>query len=204
MIHRGDTILRHWLAGRRPGAARSERGQEREYADETEDLHRRFLAEVYAYVARRVSHRQEAEDITAEVFAAAFTALPRPLGPHGPYPWLLGIARRKIADSHRKAARRGGASPPLPEDLPAAASAGPEAALAHSERSRRLQEMLAALPEPQREALRLHYVEDLSQAEVAVVLGRSAAAVNSLLQRARAAMYRQGHDYFLEESDATP
>ena len=74
--------------------------------------------------------------------------------------------------------------------------------MARKERARLLREMLAALPEDQREALLLHYVEGLPQAEMAVVLGRSPAAVNSLLQRARAAVYRQGHDYFLGESEA--
>jgi DNA-directed RNA polymerase specialized sigma24 family protein len=40
-------------------------------------------------------------------------------------------------------------------------------------------------------------VEGLSIAEIAVVMRRSPAAVNSLLQRARAAIFRQGAAYFL-------
>jgi hypothetical protein len=38
-------------------------------------LHERYLNEVFRYVLRRVPQREEAEDITAQVFAAAFEAL---------------------------------------------------------------------------------------------------------------------------------
>jgi DNA-directed RNA polymerase specialized sigma24 family protein len=53
-------------------------------------------------VSRRVPGQEEAEDITAEVFAAAFVGLPRFRGHCPPYLWLLGIARRKIADALRR------------------------------------------------------------------------------------------------------
>ena len=201
----GGQALMNWLALRRTGRARAEEeasGQEQECAWTATALHQRYLADVFAYVARRVPDRQEAEDVTAEVFAAAFIALPRRRGSNGPYPWLLGIARRKIADALRHRGRREGRTSALTEETPGAASDLPEAALARQERASLMREMLAALPGDQREALLLHYVEDLPQAEIAVVLGRSPAAVNSLLQRARAAVYRQGHDYFLGESEA--
>ena len=201
----GGPALMDWLALRKPGGARAADatgGEERERPLTAEGLYQRYLADVFSYVARRVSNRQEAEDVTAEVFAAAFVALPRRKALSGPYPWLLGIARRKIADSLRRRGRREGRTQPLTEDLPVERAGLPEAALAREERARLLRGLLAALPEDQREALLLHYVEDLPQAEMAVVLGRSPGAVNSLLQRARAAVYRQGHDYFLGESEA--
>jgi RNA polymerase sigma-70 factor (ECF subfamily) len=197
----GGQALINWLALRRTG--RGDAGvEERERAWTAEALHQRYLADVFAYVARRVPDRHEAEDVTAEVFAAAFVALPGRSGAQGPYPWLLGIARRKVADSLRRRGRQAGRMGTLTDDLPTASRDLPEAALAREERGRLLRGMLAALPEDQREALLLHYVEDLPQAEMAVVLGRSPGAVNSLLQRARAAVYRQGHDYFLGESEA--
>ncbi len=195
----------NWLALRRTDGARTggeaDRG-EQEHARTAGALHQRYLADVFSYVARRVPDRQEAEDVTAEVFAAAFVALPRRNGLNGPYPWLLGIARCKIANSLRRRSRREGRTSALTEETPAASSDQPEATLARQERALLIREMLAVLPEDQREALLLHYVEDLPQAHVAAVLGRSPAAVNSLLQRARAAVYRQGHDYFLGESGA--
>ena len=201
----GGPALMDWLALRKPGgprAADTAGDEERERPWTAEGLHQRYLADVFSYVTRRVPDRQEAEDVTAEVFAAAFVALPHRKALSGPYPWLLGIARRKIADSLRRRGRREGRTQELTEDLPAERAGLPEAALAREERARLLRGMLIALPEDQREALLLHYVEDLPQAEMAAVLGRSPGAVNSLLQRARAAVYRQGHDYFLGESEA--
>ena len=189
----------NWLAFKRRGEAGN---GEQEQICTTETLHRQYLADVFAYVVRRVPNRQEAEDITAEVFAAAFVALPHRKGVHGPYPWLLGIARRKIVDSHRRQTRRIGQVQAVAEDFPTPSADLPEARLARGERQRLIRAMVTNLPADQREALLLHYVEDLPQIEIAVVLGRSPAAVNSLLQRARAAVYRQGQSYFLDESEA--
>jgi DNA-directed RNA polymerase specialized sigma24 family protein len=47
----------------------------------------------------------------------------------------------------------------------------------------------------------LQYVEQLSVAEIAVVMGRSPASVKSLLQRARETLYRRGRAYFLDDDE---
>lgn len=198
----GQALI-NWLALKRSGATRvqSRENKEQEQLQAAEALHREHLAAVFAFVVRRVPNRQDAEDVTAEVFAAAFAALPGRKEAHEPYPWLLGIARRKIADLLRRQARQGARAEADAEEA-AGSMIGPEAALAWGERADRLRGLLDNLPPDQREALLLHYVEDLSHVQVAAMLGRSPAAVNSLIQRARAAVYRQGQGYFLEESEA--
>jgi RNA polymerase sigma-70 factor (ECF subfamily) len=173
-------------------------------------LHERYARDVFQYVVRRVPRREEAEDITAEVFAAAFVGLPRFRGQSPPYLWLLGIARRQIAIAlRRKAARRetlaselaGGTldADPLLEAL--AAVEGPEAALVRAEARRVLRDLLDQLGADQREALMLQQVERLSVAEIAVVMRRSPASIYSLLKRARAALYRRGRSYFLGDDE---
>jgi RNA polymerase sigma-70 factor (ECF subfamily) len=166
-------------------------------------LQEHFLQDVFRYVVRRVPQQQEAEDITAEVFAAAFEALARFRGDCGPRAWLLGIARRKVADAVRRRSRR---RETLASEMPGkdvdellmiqAPLDGPEELVERAEACRLLRKIVASLNADQREALLLQYVEDLAIAEIAVVMGRSAAAVNSLLQRARAAIFRQGRSYF--------
>ena len=47
----------------------------------------------------------------------------------------------------------------------------------------------------------LRYVEELSVAEIAVIMGRSAAAIDSLLQRARAVLFRLGRAYFVDTNE---
>jgi RNA polymerase sigma-70 factor (ECF subfamily) len=174
------------------------------------ELHERYLEEIFRYVWQRVSSAEEAEDITAEVFAAATTGLPRFRGQCPPYLWLLSIARRQIALARRRrAVRRETLASELVDEEPdgdafvdaLAAVDGPEATLMQAEARQVLGELLARLSADQREALMLQYMEQLSVAEIAVVMGRSPASVNSLLQRARATLYRRGRAYFLGDDE---
>src|SRR5437763_17015111 len=64
-------------------------------------LHERYLKDVFRYVQRRVSRQEEAEDIAAEEFAAAFVGLPRFRGHCPPYLCLPSIARRKLIAARR-------------------------------------------------------------------------------------------------------
>jgi RNA polymerase sigma-70 factor (ECF subfamily) len=170
-------------------------------------LQEQYLKEVFRYVLRRVSQREDAEDVTAEVFAAAFAALPRFRGDCPPYLWLLTIARRKIIDARRRReARRETLASELAPTAEvawqsAAAEGNPEAALAHVEARQAVHLLLELLNADQREAVSLRYWEGLSIEEIAVVMGRSTSAVTSLLHRARAAMFRRGRAYFLEEGE---
>lgn len=173
------------------------------------DLHERYLGLVFRYVSRRLPHRAEAEDVTAEVFVAAFDMLPRFRGQCAPHLWLLGIARRKATDALRRRSRRKetlASEMKTPNDGADALlerftsqTAGPEQAVQQAEARRRIRELVESLKPDQREALLLHYVEDLSLNDLGVVMRRSPQAVNSLLQRARANLFRAGRDYFLDE-----
>ncbi len=166
-------------------------------------LHERYLDDVFRYAARRLKRREDAEDVTAETFAAAFAALPKYRGDVEPKLWLLGIARRKIADALRRKQRR-------PEtqwdetDEPCAPQADdPAHHFSRGENARQMRELLTQLQPDQREALLLKYVEDLSIEEIAIVMNRSKGAANSLLQRARAAAFARGQSYFLGDLEPT-
>ncbi|HET9470284.1 MAG TPA: sigma-70 family RNA polymerase sigma factor [Usitatibacter sp.] len=182
----------------------------RAHAITAAELHERYLKAVFRYVLQRSTSVEEAEDITAEVFAAATTGLSRFRGECAPHLWLLSIARRQIARAHRrKAARRetlaselaaeGAEDPALWEALTAVE--GPEAILLRAEARRELFRLIAQLNPDQQEALMLHYMERLPVADIAVVMERSPGAIASLLHRARAALYRQGRGYFLGEDE---
>lgn len=185
-------------------------GMSRAYGVTAAELHERHLEDVFRYVLRRVGTQEEAEDITAEVFTAAFVALPRFRGQCPPYLWLLSIARRKIVDARRRrAARRETLASELEGDSAGVqalhdalvAAEGPEAAVMRAEARRMLGQLVAQLGTDQREALLLHYMEGLSVAEIAVVMARSHASVKSLLQRARASLHHRGRAYFLDDAE---
>src|SRR5215218_5773449 len=90
-----------------PAPARALDEMDRADAITAAELHERYLEDVFRYVLRRVLRVEEAEDVTAEVFAAATAGLTRFRGQCPPHLWLLSIARRLIARSGRRwAARR--------------------------------------------------------------------------------------------------
>jgi len=162
-----------------------------------ERLHQQTLERVFAYVHWHCRRREDAEDLTAEVYAAAVASIDRFRGDASVLTWLIGIARRKLVD----AARWCGRHPELLEvDLPpgaadtavmagwgeSPAAESPAAALERRETAAEVRRLVLALPEAQREALLLRCVEELSLAEIARVLGRSENAVKGLLHRAKA------------------
>ena len=156
-----------------------------------DDLQRIYLDEIYAYASRRLRRREDAEDATADTFAAAFSHIKRLRG-RDPRLWLLGIARRKVIDIYRRHKRR----PEVPlheiEGL---------SGLSDDDRDdvAEVRRLVLALPADQREVLMLQHIEGFSQSEIAAIMGKSKAAINSLQQRARANVLRDGKGFFLTE-----
>lgn len=142
----------------------------------------RYAGLIFAFVSRRIRPYEDAEDICAQVFVDAYRHWGRHRG--DPKVWLLGIARRKVAD-HRRRQRPWWTF--RDDDAPTGDAMADMVAEANR---REIAAGLRRLPKPEREALLLQVLEELSVAEVAAVLGRSPQATNSLLQRARARLRR--------------
>lgn len=132
---------------------------------------------VLAY-ARRRTGPDEARDVVAETFLVAWRRIDR--APEEPLPWLLGVARRTLANGRRAARRADGlaariaAQPTAPAPDPAAVLGGGP-----------LLGALATLREADREALLLVSWEDLSPHDAAIAAGCSQAAFRVRLHRAR-------------------
>src|SRR2546427_2621331 len=79
------------------------------------ELYEDNFERVYAFVARRVRDRDEAEDLTSEVFHQALANLARFEWRGVPFPaWPYPIPAHPIVDRGKRAAR-GGHAPPPPE-----------------------------------------------------------------------------------------
>ena len=146
-----------------------------------EELTPQRLVELYAddvwkYASSKLRRKEDAEDAAMETFTAAIREFDRVRKAESPRLWLLAIARNKVHDAIRKSYRR--AESPLEEHLPAAEAK-------ESVRRESLHAAMAEMPDLHREILVLKYVNGLSTEEVAKVIRKSAAATNSLLQRAR-------------------
>jgi RNA polymerase sigma-70 factor (ECF subfamily) len=123
----------------------------------------------------------DADDIVQDAMLRAFRGFDGLRGDDA-RAWLLTIVRNCWRSSGRSQARRGHTE--LDEDL-VADTAGPEDAAMDASRRRRLDAMLALLPEEFREVLVLREMEDLSYREIAAVTGAPIGTVMSRLARAR-------------------
>ncbi len=72
------------------------------------------LPAVYGFVVRRCADRRTAEDVTSETFLAAMDSVRRHRDTEPTTPWLIGIARHKLADHWRRAQR----TPEPVDDVP--------------------------------------------------------------------------------------
>jgi len=143
-------------------------------------LYERTVTDVYSYLASRVGDWAAAEDLTQDVFVAGARHVAA--GDVVDLAWLIGVARHKLVDHWRAQAR-------LDRNL----------ALAHSSEQTRVVDqpesidsgraavVLAGLNPTYRAALVLRHVDGLGVVAVAEHLGRSVAATEQVLSRARAA-----------------
>lgn len=146
------------------------------------ELYEANFERVYAFVARRVRRREEAEDLTSDVFHQALANLGRFEWRGAPFAaWLFRIAANAIADRWKRAAReQGDPAPGATEE--AGGLAGFD--LEEIERRAQLFGYVAKLPEDQRRVLVKRFVEQRSIREIAQELGRTEGAVKQLQFRA--------------------
>jgi RNA polymerase sigma-70 factor (ECF subfamily) len=164
-------------------------------------LYRKYLPQVYSFAFYELRDHHAAEDATERVFMQALAALPgfeERADSFAPRPgsesdgrgaeastfrvWLFRIARNVVANERRRDRRRPVA--PLEEAfaLPASGDVAETAAL--REAGSAAWRAVARLPEDRRRAVILRFVDEMSTAEIAEILGRSEGAVRVLLHRA--------------------
>jgi RNA polymerase sigma-70 factor (ECF subfamily) len=143
------------------------------------------LAYVYGYLISRCGQTALAEDLTSETFLAAADAVRGNSAPPLSRAWFIGIARHKLADHWRYEAReraRVQAIAPLASNVEDPWDAWLERELAW--------QTLGELAPQHRAALTLRYVDDLPVPACAEALGRTLAATEALLTRAKAEFRR--------------
>jgi len=143
-------------------------------------LYHRYLRPVYRYLYFRTGDRQEAEDLTSQVFLAALEGLPSYRPRTSFAAWLFAIARHKAADHYRR--QRG----QLPLEMVAGSLVSKDDPLQEvitSQGLSRLAEAVAALREDDQELLRLRFAGELSFDEIASLTQRSPGAVKMKFYR---------------------
>jgi RNA polymerase sigma-70 factor (ECF subfamily) len=147
------------------------------------DWYASALPRVYGFVLGRVGGDTElAEDITANAFLEAVRARASFDGRSDPVTWICSIARNRLIDHYRRVERdRIRHLRLVVGDL---TSGSPEA-LGEVEDRDAVLSILGALPDIERAALTLRYLDGYGVDEVARLIGRSLTATESLLHRAR-------------------
>src|SRR5215813_28328 len=69
------------------------------------EIYDEALPQVFGYLRPRCGDDATAEDLTAETFLAAVSAIERKTVPQLTVAWLIGVARHKLADHWRRRAR---------------------------------------------------------------------------------------------------
>jgi len=143
------------------------------------NFYERTVGDVYRYASRLTGGDQSG---TADLVQEVYLTLIRQVRSGRSQPvdigWAITTCRSRFVDEHRRRDRRARlfanrderSSEPLYEGVSEATAA------------------LAGLPEAQRLAVVLRYVDDLSVPEVAELIGRSVHATESLLARARSTL----------------
>ena len=150
---------------------------------ELEALWHAWHRHVLAYALRRTDPAT-AEDVVAETFVIAWRRWPDV--PERPLPWLLGVARRVLANQRRGERRRRALVDHLRAGAGAAAPAAPDGVS-----DGRVLTAIAALSARDREALLLHAWEGLDHADAGTAMGCTAATFAVRLHRARRRFERE-------------
>ncbi|HYS53062.1 MAG TPA: sigma-70 family RNA polymerase sigma factor [Thermoanaerobaculia bacterium] len=148
------------------------------------ELYEANFDRVYAFVARRVRNRQEAQDLTSDVFHRALANLQRFEWRGAPFAaWLYRMAANAVADHYQEKARAG--------EFPAQEVS--DDAMADAERRASLAQCVDRLPKEQRRVIAMRFVEQRSIREIAQDFGKSEGAIKQLQWRALQNLRAQMH-----------
>jgi RNA polymerase sigma-70 factor (ECF subfamily) len=163
-------------------------GDEMAFAELVAD-HQRMVVQL---AMNLLGDRDEALDLSQEVFLRVFRTIARFRGQSTLRTWIYRIAVNQARNRHRFWRRRHRADQVSLDahvathgDFQSDAEAGPDRVLAQKELAARLEHALDALPFDQRTAIVLREVDGLSYDEIAYSLGVAIGTVKSRLTRAR-------------------
>ncbi|NDJ84720.1 MAG: sigma-70 family RNA polymerase sigma factor [Chloroflexi bacterium] len=161
-------------------------------AEAFRDLYNHYFPKVYAYVAYRVQHRQDTEDLVSEIFLVVTERIHdfEYRGENTFSAWIFKIAFHVVSRFRRQQARQPLASlDSLPEikgnDLL------PDQTIMRKERFLELVRLVDTLPPRRQEVITLRYFAGLRNQEIAQVLGLDERTVASHISRGLKQLYQR-------------
>jgi len=161
--------------------------------DALREIHEQYGQRILNFIYRMVDRREDAEDLSQNVFLRVFHELNDLKNPDRFEAWLYRIARNEVYQTFRK--RRGeprtreaaSAEPDgnNPAVNPVDVRPSPQEKLLHEELGETIRAVLQSLPHKQREVFVLSVIEERSYSEIAEIVGRSLLSVKTDIFRAR-------------------
>ena len=154
------------------------------------ELYDRHYGAVYRYCYFRVGDKGAAQDLAGEVFVRMVAGLDRFQARGRPLlAWLYTVARNLVADHYRQ--RKRAAQVSLDNALALQPDGGdPGQAVDRTLTAQHVASALRHLTEEQRQVIVCKFVEDLDNAEIARLMGKSEGAIKALQHRALDALRR--------------
>lgn len=151
------------------------------------ELYSIHLDRIYRYVFYQVKDKMTAEDITEEVFIKAWKAIGSCKGRGQTFsPWLYRIAHNHVIDNLRSQRKDLSIERGTIDKV-----SGAELEMAGELERQELLELIARLPENQRQVIILKFIEGLDNFESGQIMGKSQGAIRVLQMRALAALRRK-------------
>jgi RNA polymerase sigma-70 factor (ECF subfamily) len=152
------------------------------------ELYDRYSLRIYNYVYRRVGSRSLAEDLTSTVFVRVLEAVRTSKAWRSSFSgWLYRIAHNAVVDHFRSGDR----DKDLPlEDITLPSNEHPVEEVERSMTRDRLRTAINGLTEAQGLVITLKFMQGMTNAEVAALMGRNEGAIKSLQFRGLAALKR--------------
>jgi RNA polymerase sigma-70 factor, ECF subfamily len=165
---------------------RAQQGQR----DALEELYLIHFDRIYSYLHMSVGNRHDAEDLTTQTFLKMLESIGRFRWTSAPFSaWLFRIAHN-LAMDHFRASRRWQPEEEVPELEEPEGNAAEEGALESIGR-KSMFDLIKDLSYEQKQVLTLKFVFNFSNADAAMVLGKTEGAIKSLQHRALASLQKQ-------------
>lgn len=152
-------------------------------ADAFSYIYEKNVTRIYNYIYYRIGFEADAEDLTARVFHRAFGHIEKYQEKGVPFTaWLYRIAHNLTANWYRDTQRRKEISLEDQLDLPHHGEP-PERQVERTQEKEMLMKAIRRLPPDRQQLILLKYLEDLTNGEIAVIMGRTEGAIKSLYHR---------------------
>jgi RNA polymerase sigma-70 factor (ECF subfamily) len=153
------------------------------------NLYERFAPAVFRFLYSQLDSRQDAEDLTADVFFRVWQALPRYHQRGVPFlAYLFKVARNVRIDHYRRSAIARLTNRSNQDDELPLTGSGPAELMQIRQDHQEIRKVLDSLRSDYRQVLMLRFVEEMDVEETARHMQRSPGAVRVLTHRALAAL----------------